>query len=90
VSTRERNDGLTDIKNNHPTVKSIKLMEYLIKLITPPDGIVCDPFLGSGSTGVAAINLGFHFIGIEKDPEFVKIAKARCQYTCDQLKEDNK
>jgi adenine-specific DNA-methyltransferase len=63
--------------NNHPTVKPIKLMEYLIKLITPPNGIVLDPFMGSGSTGVAANNLGFNFIGIELNEEYFEIAKER-------------
>lgn len=63
--------------NSHPTVKSLKLMEYLIKLITPPKGTVLDPFMGSGSTGVAAKNLGFNFIGIEKEKEYFEIAKAR-------------
>lgn len=63
--------------NNHPTVKPIKLMEYLIKLITPPNGIVLDPFMGSGSTGVAAKNLGFQFIGIEMNEEYIEIAKRR-------------
>lgn len=63
--------------NHHPTVKSTKLMEYLIKLITPPTGIVLDPFMGSGSTGVAAKKLGFEFVGIEKEKEYFEIAKAR-------------
>lgn len=69
--------GETKRKNTHPTVKSIKLMEYLIKLITPPGGKILDPFMGSGSTGVAAKNLGFEFIGIEKELEYFEIAKAR-------------
>jgi site-specific DNA-methyltransferase (adenine-specific) len=53
--------------NHHPTVKPLKLMEYLITLITPPNGVVLDPFMGSGSTGVAARKLGFGFIGIEQN-----------------------
>ena len=64
-------------KNFHPTVKPIKLMEYLIKLITPPGGIVLDPFMGSGTTGIAARNLEFKFIGIELNEEYFAIAKAR-------------
>lgn len=64
-------------QNHHPTVKPIKLMEYLIKLITPPSGTVLDPFMGSGSTGVATKNLGFKFIGIELDEDYFKIAKKR-------------
>lgn len=63
--------------NHHPTVKPIKLMEYLIKLITPKGGVVLDPFAGSGSTGVAAKRLGFKFIGIEMNEEYVEIAKKR-------------
>lgn len=63
--------------NFHPTVKPIKLMQYLIRLITPPDGIVLDPFMGSGSTGVAALDLGFDFIGIEMNEEYVQIAEKR-------------
>jgi site-specific DNA-methyltransferase (adenine-specific) len=64
-------------KNNHPTVKPTALMEYLIKLITPVNGIVMDPFMGSGSTGKAAVRNGFDFIGIEMDEEYIKIAEAR-------------
>lgn len=63
--------------NHHPTVKPIKLMEYLIKLVTPPKGLVLDPFCGSGSTGVAARNLGFEFIGIEMNEEYCEIAEKR-------------
>lgn len=63
--------------NNHPTVKPIKLMEYLIKLVTPPAGIVLDPFCGSGSTGVAAKNLGLGFVGIEREKEYCEIAEKR-------------
>lgn len=74
----ERN-GLT--KNIHPTIKPVKLMSYLINMITPPNGIVLDPFMGSGSTGVAAIKNGYSFIGIEKEREYMDIAKARIYYT---------
>ena len=63
--------------NNHPTVKPVKLMEYLCKLITPPGGVILDPFCGSGSTGVAAKNLGVTFIGIEREFEYFEIAKKR-------------
>lgn len=66
-------------QNFHPTVKPIKLMEYLITLITPPNGTVLDPFMGSGSTGVAARNLKRNFIGIERDPEYMEIAKRRIE-----------
>lgn len=64
-------------ENFHPTVKPIKLMEYLITLVTPPNGSVLDPFMGSGSTGVAAKNLGREFIGIELSPEYFAIAQKR-------------
>ena len=67
----------TPIKNPHPTVKPVKLMRYLIKLITPPNGTVLDPFMGSGTTGVAAKLEGFNFVGIEKEKEYIKIAEAR-------------
>lgn len=67
-------------QNHHPTVKSTKLMSYLINLITPVGGIVLDPFMGSGSTGVSAIRERFQFIGIEREPEYLKIARARIDY----------
>jgi DNA modification methylase len=63
--------------NFHATVKPIKLMEYLITLVTPKGGTVLEPFMGSGSTGIAAKNLGFSFIGIEKEQEYLDIAKQR-------------
>ena len=63
--------------NRHPTVKSTKLMGYLIKLITPPGGIVLDPFMGSGSTGVAALREGFRFVGIEQETASYKTARER-------------
>lgn len=63
--------------NHHPTVKPVKLMEYLVRLVTPKGGIVLDPFMGSGTTGIACRNLGFGFIGIEKEKEYFDIAKAR-------------
>jgi DNA modification methylase len=69
--------GETARKNTHPTVKSIKLMEYLITLVTPPGGTVLDPFMGSGSTGMAAKGLGFSFIGIEREQEYLNIAERR-------------
>jgi DNA modification methylase len=63
--------------NHHPTVKPTDLMRYLCRLVTPPAGIVLDPFMGSGSTGKAAMLEGFDFIGIEQSAEYVEIAKAR-------------
>ena len=64
-------------KNSHPTVKPIKLMQYLCRLITPKGGIVLDPYMGSGSTGIATRLEGFDFIGIELDESYYKIAEAR-------------
>ena len=65
--------------NNHPTVKPIELMKYLIKLITPVGGKVLDPFNGSGSTGCAAVELGCEYVGIELDPKYVEIATKRIE-----------
>lgn len=73
------------VANHHPTVKPIKLMEYLIKLVTPKGGTVLDPFAGSGSTCVAAKRLGFKFIGIEREKEYVAIAEKRVRSTKRQL-----
>jgi DNA modification methylase len=74
---RGRSVNPTIVKNHHPTVKPKKLMSYFIRMITPPDGIVLDPFMGSGSTGLAARETGFKFIGIEKEPEYFEIASKR-------------
>nr|DAM52136.1 MAG TPA: adenine-specific methyltransferase [Caudoviricetes sp.] len=63
--------------NNHPTVKPTDLMAYLCRLVTPPGGVVLDPFMGSGSTGKAAMREGFRFIGIEMDADYLAIAEAR-------------
>ena len=63
--------------NHHPTVKPTDLMRYLCRLVTPPKGIVLDPFMGSGSTGKGAILEGFDFIGIEREEEYCKIAERR-------------
>ena len=68
-------------RNHHPTVKPTELMRYLCRLITPPNGIILDPFTGSGSTGKAAILEHFQFIGIEQQPDYITIAKARIQHT---------
>jgi len=61
-------------------VKPTALMRYLCRLITPPKGIVLDPFMGSGSTGKACVLEGFNFIGIEQDAEYCEIARARIRY----------
>lgn len=74
------------IRNHHPTVKPVALMRWLVRLVTPPRtpsgdrGIVLDPFLGSGTTGVAATLEGFDFVGIEREPEYHAIAKARAEH----------
>jgi site-specific DNA-methyltransferase (adenine-specific) len=75
ASRSERGEG-----NNHPTVKPLALMRYLCRLVTPPDGVVLDPFCGSGSTLVGALQEGFRYIGIEKDPDYVNIAYARTKH----------
>jgi len=73
--TADKNGGPK--RNHHPTVKPTDLMRYLCRLVTPPGGIVLDPFMGSGSTGKAAELEGFRFIGIEMDPQYAEIAKCR-------------
>lgn len=72
ASKRDRDEG-----NNHPTVKPTELMRYLCRLVTQPGGTVLDPFMGSGSTGKAAILEGFKFTGIERDEKYIEIARAR-------------
>jgi site-specific DNA-methyltransferase (adenine-specific) len=61
----------------HPTIKPLKLIEYLVRLITPPNSIVLDPFFGTGTTGIAAFKQGFRFTGIEISESYVKIAEHR-------------
>ena len=75
--------GRTTAKNNHPTVKPTDLMLYLIRLVTPKGGTTLDPFMGSGSTGKAAVRGGFDFVGIEREQEYFEIAEARIQYERD-------
>jgi site-specific DNA-methyltransferase (adenine-specific) len=72
ASKKDRDEG-----NNHPTVKPTALMQYLCRLITPAGGTVLDPYMGSGSTGKAALKEGFDFIGCELDEDYYKIAQAR-------------
>lgn len=72
ASKKDRGEG-----NNHPTVKPVALMQWLCRLVTPPGGHILDPFMGSGSTGKAAVLEGFEFTGIEKSPDYVTIAEAR-------------
>ncbi len=77
VDYRDGHERSVMARNHHPTVKPTALMRYLCRLVTPPGGVVLDPFTGSGSTGKGAILEGFRFIGIEREAEYVEIAKAR-------------
>lgn len=70
---------LPKARNNHPTVKPTDLMRYLCRLVTQPNGVVLDPFMGSGSTGKAAMIEGFQFIGIERDESYFEIARSRIE-----------
>ena len=74
-SRADRNVGGVD--NKHPTVKPTTLMRYLCRLVTPPNGVILDPFMGSGSTGRAAKLEGFRFIGIEREQEYMRVARRR-------------
>jgi len=76
-ASRAERTAQGQVDNPHPTVKPLALMTYLCRLITPPGGIVLDPFMGSGSTGVAALAEGFKFTGIERDAESLAIAQQR-------------
>jgi len=80
----------SNIKNNHPTVKPIKLMDYLVKLtkMPNPNQVYLDPFLGSGTTAIAVVLNGRHFIGIEKEQEYVEIAKKRIEYWSKEAKNE--
>ena len=88
ASTKDKNEGCES--NNHPTVKNTNLMKYFCKLITPSNGIVLDPFMGSGSTGKACMREGFNFIGIEKEKEYFDIAKARIENELNKKPEESK
>ena len=83
-STKERSLGLPD-RNTHPTVKSIALMRHLIRLIAAPGSLILDPFTGSGSTAVAAIEEGCSFVGIEQDPQHAETARLRAQHALSRL-----
>lgn len=82
ATMREREDADWPARNgnHHPTVKPTDLMAYLCRLVTPPGGVVLDPFMGSGSTGKAAVREGFRFIGCELSPEYLSIARARIEH----------
>jgi site-specific DNA-methyltransferase (adenine-specific) len=78
---------ITKMKNNHPTVKPLDLMEYLCMLVTPPGGLILDPFAGSGTTIKAAMNKNFQAIGFEIDETYTKIANKRLYMSCKPLTE---
>lgn len=82
-----RPDAATKSCNHHPTVKPTALMRYLCRLVTPPNGTVLDPFMGSGSTGKAATLEGFDFIGIEREAEYIEIARARIAHAATQTRQ---
>jgi len=75
----------TKARNFHPTVKPLALMRYLCRLVTPPNGLILDPFMGSGTTGMAAKIEGFRFIGIEQEQEYVDIAERRIAHVGYQM-----
>jgi len=74
------NDRNRPVHNHHPTVKPIALMRWLCRLVTPPAGVVLDPFAGSGSTGCAAVQEGLRFVGIEREQAYADIAAARLEH----------
>lgn len=83
VTLRQMENAVRDgvaTGNTHPTVKPTDLMAYLCRLVTPPGGVVLDPFMGSGSTSKAAMREGFRFIGCELEPEYLAIAEARIRH----------
>jgi DNA modification methylase len=85
-----RPEGFTGKRwNTHPTVKPVALMRWLVRLVTPPGGLVLDPFTGSGTTGVAAHLEGFDFIGVEKDEEYCAIASARIGAVCAKAQQES-
>jgi DNA modification methylase len=86
IKTSERKKGLEAVPflNNHPTAKASKLMEYLVKLVTPEGGAVLDPFAGSGSTLVAAAELDFNFVGIEQSEDYLPIINERIRVAVEE------
>lgn len=84
ASKQEKHLGV-DESNIHPTVKPVDLMKYLCRLVTPPQGVVLDPFMGSGTTGIAAKVEGFDFIGIEMNAEYLEIAEGRIGHWVEEV-----
>ena len=92
IGLGEKGEGMfkdrNPIKQNfHPTVKPVKLMQYLVKMITPPNGIVLDPYCGSGTTGIACKLDKFQFVGIEQDAEYSKIAISRIENYVEEIED---
>jgi site-specific DNA-methyltransferase (adenine-specific) len=75
-------------RNHHPTCKPTSLMRYLVRLVTPPNGLILDPFMGSGTTGKAAMLEGFRFVGIDLDAEYVEIARRRIAHAVSLVPEE--
>jgi len=86
ANKKDRNEG--EVQNIHPTVKPTSLMRYLVRLVTPPNGIVLDPFTGSGSTGKAALLEGFRFIGVELTEEYLPIIEGRLRFVAEKIEEE--
>ena len=84
ASRAERGEG-----NDHVTVKPLALMQYLVKLVAPPGTVVMDPFMGSGTTGVACMQIGCGFVGIEKEKKYYEIAKSRINEEAKKNNEHN-
>jgi len=72
--------------NAHPTVKPLALMRHLVKLVTPPGGVVLEPFLGSGTTAMACVLEGFECVAIEREPQYMEIAEARIEWAKKQIR----
>lgn len=83
VSKKERSEGL-DEAHAHPTTKPVDLMRYLVRLVTPTGGVVLDPFMGSGTTGVATLREGARFVGIEREREYREVAVQRIRHAADK------
>jgi len=81
-------DTTSKDQNHHPTVKPTDLMRYLVTLVTPPDGHVLDPFMGSGSTGKGCVQAGFSFTGIEMDNGYLEIAKRRIEHEKEKKRQE--
>lgn len=85
IGGKEHNpETATPKHNHHPTVKPTELMRYLCRLVTPPNGLILDPFTGSGSTGKSAILEGFRFLGFEMETQYIEIATARIEWAIEQ------